>query len=75
MNWKAIKHIYHCILIHNYKIEYFGEDEYKITRYYLNGQKRWEFEYKNGLLHGEGLLWATNGTVLSRGKYLNGDIA
>ncbi|KKL51122.1 hypothetical protein LCGC14_2298700, partial [marine sediment metagenome] len=54
---------------------YLGEDKYKITRYYLNGQKRWEFEYKNGLLHGEGLLWATNGTVLSRGKYLNGDIA
>ena len=74
MNWEAIKKIYVEVLVCGAKIEYLGEDKYKITRYYLNGQKRWEFEYKNGLLHGEGLLLATNGTVLSRGKYLNGDV-
>ena len=46
MNLNSIKFIYREVLKYKSKIEYLGEDKYKITRYYLNGQKRWEFEYK-----------------------------
>ncbi len=75
MNWEAIKKIYIEVLVHGNKIEYLGEDKYKLSQYYLNGQKRWEFRYKNQLLHGEGSVWSSNGTLISHGKYLNGDIA
>ncbi len=72
MNWKAIKHIYHCILIHNYKIEYFGNDIYKIIRLDKNNKIRVTTEYKNGKRHGKSIVWDKNGIKYLENTYVDG---
>jgi len=72
MNWEAIKKIYIEVLVHDAKIKYLGEDKYKITRYYLNGQKRWEFEYKNGIIHGKYIYYYLDGSTPYQSNWENG---
>ncbi len=47
MDWKTIKHIYRCVLIHKYEIEYLGEDRFRVTKCFeLNRRKEyWETVY------------------------------
>jgi len=56
MNWGAIKSIYRYVLIHKNKIEFLGEDRYKIISFRRTGKKHWEREYQNGKLHGIGFI-------------------
>ena len=74
MNWKAIKDIY-CFLLKNKnktKIEYFGKDRYKLVLYYSTNEKKWELNYKNGLLHGKYTGWKKNGQKMWEQKYQDG---
>ena len=61
MTWEAIKHIYKRVLIKNNRIEYLGGDKYKLTDFYPTGEKYWEREYQNRLLHGKNMGWHENG--------------
>ncbi|KKL09718.1 hypothetical protein LCGC14_2563050, partial [marine sediment metagenome] len=63
MNWETIKLIYYYVLVHNYKIEYLGKDEYALQSYYQNGQKIWRDEYKDGLWNGKCMRWFENGQI------------
>ncbi len=72
MNWEALKHIYYSVLICNYKIEYLGGDKYKLIAYYPSGEKHWETEFKNRLLHGNSKAWCLDGSELQRTKFKNG---
>lgn len=73
MNWEAIKLIYIDILIHENKIEYLGEDRYKLINCnYISGKKDRECEYKNGLLHGKYIKWDSNGLKSWEMNFKNG---
>jgi len=74
MNWETIKHIYRCVLVYNYKIEYFGNDEYILTEYYPNGNKYWEARYKNGKPHGKIIKWIENEKKHFSYEYENGKL-
>ena len=72
MNWKAIKRIYECVLVRNDKIEYLGENKYKLTEYHSSGEKRWEREYRNELAHGKDIWWQKNGVEFRRYEFRDG---
>ena len=72
MNWGAIKSIYRYVLIHKNKIEFLGEDRYKIISFRRTGKKHWEREYQNGLLHGKIMYWHKNGQKWWEEEYQNG---
>lgn len=72
MNWGAIKHIYRMVLISNHKIEYLGDDKYRITVYYKSGEKYYEIEYKNDILHGRYIKWDLSGSKYWEDNYKNG---
>ncbi len=72
MNWKAIKHIYRHVLIWNNKIEYLGEDRYKLFSFYRTGEKLWETEHQNGKPHGKHIRWNVSGQKLWEAEYQNG---
>ena len=74
MNLEAIKHIYHNVLICNNKIEYLSGDKYKLISFYLTGEKRWEEEYQNGLLHGKIMYWYKDGQKWWEEEYQNGQL-
>ena len=48
--------------------------EGKIETFYENGNKRSSLEYKNGLLDGEKLLWAPDGTLVEEAYYIKGNL-
>ena len=75
MNWQAIKSIYHSVLVRGNKIEYFGEDKYRLTSFHSNGNKFEEREYKNGLLHGKIVGWRKDGTKYWEVEYEEGEFA
>lgn len=72
MNWQTIKHIYRCVLIHNWEIEYLGDDKYKITGHYTPGKKLWAGEFRNGHRDGKYICWNEDGTIRYECEY-NGD--
>ena len=72
MNWDAIKSIYKVVLVLNHKIEYLGEDKYKLIGFYPTGKKYWEREYQNGQLHGKEISWYKNGNKEWKVEYQNG---
>ena len=72
MNWLAIKQIYYRDIVHNDKIEYLGEDRYKLISLYRTGEKHWESEYKNGQLCGKDIVWWINGQKNYGKEYQNG---
>ena len=74
MNWKAIKHIYRHVLIWNNKIEYLGEDRYKLFSFYRTGEKLWETEHQNGQLYGKETSWYKNGNKYWEVEYQNGKL-
>lgn len=43
-----------------------------LTYYYPNGKKRKTIEYKNGRKNGFSIVYHQDGTILMKGKYLNG---
>ncbi|KKL51118.1 hypothetical protein LCGC14_2298660 [marine sediment metagenome] len=71
MNWKTIKKIYIEVLVRGAKIEYFGEDKYRITSYHSNGNKKWSDEYKENILHGKTIHYLNSGEFYIH-NYLNG---
>ncbi len=73
MNWGSIKSIYRCVLIHKNKIEYLGEDKYRIITFYPTGEKLWEREYQNGKLHGKHIGWHKDGQKNYEEEYQNGE--
>lgn len=56
-------------LVVTYKVK--GDDKEKIKelKYYPNGNKEYEGEYKNGKKHGEWIYWYKNGFVWSEGEF------
>lgn len=40
-----------------------GEVKGIATAFYKNGNKKWEGEYKNGMLEGKWIFWNENGTI------------
>ena len=72
MNWETIKFIYRNVLIYKYKIEYLGENKYKIIRCDKNGKISGTIEYKNNKVHGETMFYDKNGTKYWNGIYVNG---
>ena len=72
MTWEAIKHIYKRVLIKNNRIEYLGGDKYKLTDFYPTGEKYWEREYQNRLLHGKNIGWRKNRDKHWEEEYQNG---
>ena len=74
MNWGAIKSIYRYVLIHKNKIEYLSGDKYKLISFYLTGEKHWEEEYQNGLLHGKIMYWYKDGQKWWEEEYQNGQL-
>lgn len=72
MNFETIKKIYKMVLIYNRKIEYLGNDEYRLTEHYQDGQKMCIMGFKNGTLHGEHTDWYANGALRSNQKWKNG---
>ena len=71
MNWESIKHIYKRVLVENNRIEYLGEDRYKIIGFYPTGEKWWEREYRNGQLHGKDISWYKSGQKHWEAEYQN----
>ncbi len=74
MNWEAIKHIYKRVLVCNNKIEYLGEDRYKLTSFHRTGGRWSTGEYKNGRVHGTVLGWDSNGQKCFEGWFKNGQL-
>lgn len=72
MNWEAIKQIYYRILKYNDKIEYLGDDKYKLSSYYKSGKKYWRAEYKNEKCHGKIIFWYSNGNKSRESEHENG---
>ena len=69
---ETIKNIYRNVLTYNRKIEYLGEDKYRITSYYSSGEKCWKQEYQNEQRHGNYVWWYKDGRNYWEGKYQNG---
>ena len=74
MNWETIKFIYRNVLIYKYKIEYLGENKYKIIRCFDNGQKFWEIGYENYERHGKSIGWTCYGSELYNQEYVHGKL-
>ena len=72
MNWETIKYIYQCVLVRNNKIEYFGNDMYKIIRCDINSKIRWTTEYKNNKRHGKNIAWDKSGNKHFEEIYVDG---
>ena len=73
MNWETIKYIYYHVLILKDKIEYLGEDKYRLTSYHKDGQKYWSGEYKDRVPHGRHMSWFEKGTKSLEYEYKNGN--
>ena len=74
MNWRAIKNIYKWVLVQGHSIEYLGEDRYKIIGFHDTGEKFWEGEFKNEVLHGESIYWNRSGQAVIKDKWENGNL-
>ena len=74
MNWQTIKFIYREVLIHKWKIEYLGNDIYKIIRYDKSGKIRLTTEYKNDKRYGKNTMWDKNGNIYWKNTYVDGYI-
>lgn len=72
MNWQAIEWIYKMVLKYNRKIEYLGNDRYKLFGYYSFGEKYLECEYKDTEIHGKYIEWYQNGQKCCEEDYKNG---
>lgn len=72
MNWEAVKDIYRCVLMHNFKIKYLDDDMYKLN--YLSNGITWEAEYKNRVRHGKTIWRSASGQILYEENYKNGKI-
>jgi len=73
MNWKAIKHIYYCVLVADRTIEYLGDSKYKISYWWEIGQQYVEVEYKNEKFHGKHIGLSKTGRKLWEYNYKDGE--
>jgi len=57
---------------YSHTCEFLGDGKYILRGYWENGNKHWEAEYQNGLLHGFNLGWYKNGRLHWKIKHQNG---
>ena len=70
MNYDAIRRIYKQVLS-GATIAWYGNDKYKLTGYYKNGNKWWEAEYQNNNRHCKYITWYDNGNKCWERDYEN----
>ena len=72
MNFEALKYIYTWTLLNHNKIQYLGNNKYRLISFYPNGTKHWEEEYRDGKQHGKYIGWWENGTKVWERDYREG---
>jgi len=61
---------------HKVTIEFLNDSAFsaKVREYYKNGNIRWEYDYRNGKLHGKYIRWYENGNKQWEYDYQNGKL-